>query len=507
MNTTTTPTTVGTRIFSPRNLLLAGAISSLIFALPATSFAAAQAPTGVETTQHYGPVKSFADLVERVKPAVVNITTKAHLKQRIGNIQTPFPKGSPLDRQFRRFFEQQQPGSRSDGNGPMTTGAGSGFIIDASGYVVTNNHVIKDSEEIKVILSDGTQLDATVVGKDKTSDLALLKVNSKTPLAFVEFGDSSNTRVGDWVLAVGNPFGLGGTVTAGIVSARGRDINSGPYDDYLQIDAPINRGNSGGPLFDHSGKVIGVNTAIFSPSGGSVGIGFAIPAELASNVVTSLRNSGQVQRGWMGVSIQGLTADLSNSFGLENTQGALVADVAKDSPAQKAGLKAGDVITAFDGSPILKVRDLPRIVSTTQAGKTVNVDIWRQQKAQRLTLNVGQLPSDEPVDSGNGIEKDHKDPQLGLSLGDLDGQTRQQLGLTEDIQGVLIANVTAGSPAASIGVRPGDVILRVNNVPVHKPEHVREQVRKTAESDHKQVVLLLSRDGHNRFVAVPLQQG
>jgi len=209
----------------------------------------------------------------------------------------------------------------------------------------------------------------------------------------------------------------------------------------------------------------------------------------------------------MGVSIQGLTADLSNSFGLENTQGALVADVAKDSPAQKAGLKAGDVITAFDGSPILKVRDLPRIVSTTQAGKTVNVDIWRQQKAQRLTLNVGQLPSDEPVDSENGIEKDHKDPQLGLSLGDLDGQTRQQLGLTEDIQGVLIANVTAGSPAASIGVRPGDVILRVNNVPVHKPEHVREQVRKTAESDHKQVVLLLSRDGHNRFVAVPLQQG
>ena len=496
-------------IIQPRNLLLAGILSALSVSLPATTMAAAAStlPT-TASVQHYGPGKSFADLVERVKPAVVNIITKAHLKEGTSAMRSPFPEGSPMDRQLRRFFEQQFPHPKGGGDGPVMTGAGSGFIISPDGYVVTNNHVVKGSEDIKVILSDGTRLEAKVVGKDKTSDLALLKVDSKKPLAFVEFGDSDKIRVGDWVVAVGNPFGLGGTVTAGIVSARGRDIQSGPYDDYLQVDAPINRGNSGGPLFDDTGKVIGVNTAIFSPTGGSVGIGFAIPSDLVAGVVKSLRSEGRVERGWMGVNIQALNPDLADSFGLTDTSGALVAAVTKNSPAAKAGFKAGDVITAFNGTKITKMRDLPRVVAETKSGTTVKVDIWRDREARQLSLKVGLLPGENQLSGTTGqFENSGDGPHLGLMLGDLDSQARQQLGISNDVKGVVIAKVASGSPAANTGLRPGDVILRVNNVPVDKPEQVREQVRKTAGKHRKQVLLLLSRGGNERFVAVPLQQG
>jgi len=496
-------------IFKPRNLFLAGAISALGLSMPVASLAAATNPAiAAGSVQHYGPGKSFADLVARVKPAVVNITTKSHLQKSSYQMRTPFPEGSPMDQQFRRFFQQQYPHQKGGAEGPVMTGAGSGFIISSEGFVVTNNHVIKDSEQIKVILSDGTQLDAKVVGKDKTSDLALLKVASDKPLAYVEFGDSDKTRVGDWVVAVGNPFGLGGTVTAGIVSARGRDIQSGPYDDYLQVDAPINRGNSGGPLFDGTGKVIGVNTAIFSPSGGSVGIGFAIPSDLVAGVVQSLRDNGQVQRGWMGVGIQTVSKDLAGSFGLAKPAGALVSKVTKDSPAQKAGFEVGDVIMAFDGERISKMRDLPRIVAATETGKTVDVEIWRNRASKHLSMTVGRLPGEDVLSSNsNGIENDAKGPHLGLMLGELDEQTRRQLGLGEDLKGVVIAKVASGSPAANRGLRSGDVILRVNNVPVIKPEQVLEQVRKTAQSKRKQIVLLLSRQGNERFIAVPLEQG
>ncbi len=496
------------RVQIPRSLLLAGIFVAISFTVPATRPAAAStSPSSTAGSRHYGPGNSFADLVERVKPAVVNITTKAHLQRGPAKYRSPFPEGSPMDRQFRRFFNQQIPPAGPNGDAPVMTGAGSGFIIDAEGHVVTNNHVIKDSDEIKVILSDGTSLDAKVIGKDKSSDLALLKVESKTPLAFVEFGNSGTTRVGDWVLAVGNPFGLGGTVTAGIVSARGRDIQSGPYDDYLQVDAPINKGNSGGPLFDNSGKVIGVNTAIFSPSGGSIGIGFAIPSELAVSVVESLRASGRVERGWMGVSIQSLSKDLADSFGLDNTGGALVAAITENSPADKAGIEVGDVIIAFDGTQIAKMRNLPRIVAAARAGETIKVEIWRNRQAKVLALEVGRLPGEDQLSSADNSDDRSDEPRLGLMLSDLDDPARKQLGVTKGVRGVVIAEVASGSPAAAIGLRPGDLILRVNNIPVEKPEQAREQLRKTADSNSSQIVLLLSRNGQNRFVALPLEEG
>jgi len=451
------------------------------------------------------PQGGFADLVEQVQPAVVNISTRT----RVATASSPaipfeFPKGSPFAERFREFFERQTPGAPR-GNAPQAQGVGSGFIVDAQGYVVTNHHVVKGADEIIVTLNDGTEIEARVVGHDDKTDLALLKVEHEEPLPFVSFGNSEQARVGDWVVAVGSPFGLGGTVTAGILSARGRDIRSGPFDDFLQVDAPINRGNSGGPLFDQSGQVIGVNTAIFSPSGGSVGIGFAIPAELAADVVASLKSDGRVDRGWMGVSIQALTPGLAESFGLAEPRGALVSGVLEGSPAAAAGVAVGDIILSFDGEAIESMRELPRVVARSHRGDTVEVQVLRAGEPRTLTLEVGRMPGEEQVAAA--AQAPSEDARLGITLSQLDDAERDRLGLDAEAGGVLIADVSAGSPAARTGLRPGDVILRIGRDPVSRPQQVTDAVKAAAHGERESVVMLVRRNGNERFVAVPFARG
>ena len=435
------------------------------------------------------PLGGFADLVEQVQPAVVNISTRT----RVATASSPampfeFPEGSPFAERFREFFERQMPGAPR-GDAPQARGVGSGFIVDAEGHIVTNHHVIKGADEITVTLSDGT----------------VLEVEHDDPLPYVSFGSSEKARVGDWVVAVGSPFGLGGTVTAGILSARGRDIRSGPFDEFLQVDAPINRGNSGGPLFDQSGQVIGVNTAIFSPSGGSVGIGFAIPAELARDVVASLKADGRVERGWMGVTIQALTPELAESFGLEEPRGALVSGVLDGSPAAAAGVAVGDVILGFDGEAIETMRELPRVVARARRGETVDVEVLRAGEPRTLRLEVGRMPGDDRVAAAEPAQP--QDSRLGITLSELDDGARERLGLDPDAQGVLITGVSSGSAAARTGLRPGDVILRIGREPVKHVGEVTDAVRDAARGDRESVVMLVRRNGNERFVAVPFERG
>jgi serine protease Do len=479
-------------------VLAAAGATALTLSVPTYS----TVPAPVNTP---GPRQSFADLVERVQPAVVNVATRRRVAQASApGLPFEFPEGSPFGEQFREFFKRQFPDGPG-GHAPQAQGVGSGFLVDAHGHVVTNHHVVKGADEILITLDDGTELSARVVGHDEKTDLALLKVEHGEPLPFVSFGNSESARVGDWVVAVGSPFGLGGTVTAGIISARGRDIRSGPFDDFLQVDAPINRGNSGGPLFDQDGQVIGVNTAIFSPSGGSVGIGFAIPSELAAQVVSALKESGHVRRGWMGVSIQALSEDLAESFGLEDSSGALVSGVLEDGPAAKAGLKVGDVIVEFDGEPIEKMRELPRVVAGAKAGDAVKVKVLRDGVSRVLELKVGRMPGDDAVAIASPGEP--ADTELGLSLSALDDATRERLGLDSKATGVLIRKVTAGGAAARQGLRAGDVILRVGRNTVADPGQVRDAVRTAAKEERSSVVLLVRRDGSERFVAVPFERG
>ncbi|MFT5176740.1 MAG: serine protease Do, partial [Gammaproteobacteria bacterium] len=325
------------------------------------------------------------------------------------------------------------------------------------------------------------------------------------PLPFVDFGDSNHARVGDWVVAVGSPFGLGGTVTAGILSARGRDINSGPFDDYLQVDAPINRGNSGGPLFDEAGQVIGVNTAIFSPTGGSVGIGFAIPSEIAAQVISALKADGHVKRGWMGVNIQTLSAELAQGFGLDEPKGALVAGVLDDGPAQRAGVEVGDIILRFDDHEIKTMRDLPRAVAATKSGRDVDVAVLRAGKPITITLSVGDMPGNENL--ALAPSSTPMDQMIGVTLSALDADIRAQLGLSEGASGVLITEVVKGSPAEREGLRAGDLILRVGNGAVSTPEQVSGAMHEAKQSKRERVLMLISRDGNERFVAVPFERG
>lgn len=482
------------------------AAAGLAFALSTPASTLDGATTVAAGSQATAARESFADLVERVQPAVVNVSTRSKVTKASTDIMPfRFPEGSPFAEQFREFFERRQRGAPGN-EGPEARGVGSGFIIDAEGHVVTNHHVIEGADEIQVTLSDGTELEATVVGHDEKTDLAVLKVASDKPLPSVAFGDSDAARVGDWVVAVGSPFGLGGTVTAGIISARGRDIRSGPFDDFLQVDAPINRGNSGGPLFDQDGNVIGVNTAIFSPSGGSVGIGFAIPARLAQEVVAALRTEGKVQRGWMGVNIQQLTPDLAESFGLEDTNGALVAAVSQGSPAETGGVAVGDIIMEFDGTPIDAMRDLPRAVASAKAGSTVSVKLLRDGKPRSVTLEVGRMPGEEKV-AARGADQPSEEARLGVKLAALDDGARGRLGLSADAAGVLVASVQAGSPAARTGLRPGDVIVRVGSEEVTRPEQVAQAMRDAHDASRSSVVMLVSRNGNERFVAVPFGQG
>lgn len=443
--------------------------------------------------------ESFADLVDGLLPGVVNISTTQSVAA--GPEIPQFPPGSPFEEFFKEFFERQGPQDRTR----QATSLGSGFIIDPDGYIVTNNHVIEDADEITVILQDESELPAEIIGIDPKTDLALLKVEVDEPLDALEWGDSSVVRVGDWVVAIGNPFGLGGTVTAGIVSARQRDINAGPYDDFLQTDASINRGNSGGPMFNMDGKIIGINTAIFSPSGGSIGIGFAIPSNLARNVITQLQEFGETRRGWLGVRIQTVTDDIAQSLGLDETQGALVASVTPDSPAEDAGLAQGDVILEFDGRAVTEMRNLPRIVAETPIDETVDVVIWRKGGRETVSVTIGQLDESDiqtaSVTSSTVTEEESLEA-LGLQLTRVTDEMRLRFDLGEDVRGVLVLDVDVGSPAEEKGLQPGDLIIEVGQEPVASPGDVADKVQAAKEAGRKSVLLLVQRVDDLRFVAV-----
>jgi serine protease Do len=423
-----------------------------------------------------------------------------------------FPPGSPFEDFFKDFFDHQ--GKEPNAPPRHATSLGSGFIIDAKkGWVVTNNHVIQDADEITVILHDDTNLKAEVVGRDTKTDIALLKVTTDHPLVAVPFGDSDTIRVGDWVLAIGNPFGLGGTVTAGILSARARDINAGPYDDFLQTDASINRGNSGGPMFNLNGEVIGINTAIFSPSGGSVGIGFAIPSNLAKPVIAQIEDFGHTRRGWLGVRIQGVTPEIAESLGMAKAHGALVASVTPNGPAAAAGIAAGDVVISFDGKEVGDMRHLPRIVADTAINKVVPVVLWRKGKQVTVQAKVGELEAaeesgllasntDEAAPKAGAETKDFDD--LGLKLAVLTPDLRQQFEIGADVKGVVITDVQAAGAAADKNVRAGDVIVEVSQQEVAAPADVAANIKKAREEGRKSVLMLVDRQGDLRFVALAL---
>lgn len=475
-------------------LLSAGVAVALVFT--AVSASARTAPDG------------FADLAEKLLPAVVNISTTQTVKREGGATpQMPkLPPGSPFEDFFKEFFDRQQ---RRDSPQRRATSLGSGFIIAPDGLIVTNNHVIEGADEISVIMHDERRLKAEVVGRDAKTDLALLRVKSNSPLPYVKFGNSDKSRVGDWVVAIGNPFGLGGTVTAGIISARARNINAGPYDDFIQTDASINRGNSGGPMFNLAGEVIGINTAIFSPSGGSVGIGFSIPANLAKPVIDQLKEFGRARRGWLGVRIQTVTDELADSLGLKKAHGALVANVTDGGPAQKAKVKVGDVILSFDGKPIEEMRNLPRIVAETSVGKAVNVEIWRKGKKITLSVSLGEFPEDDKVASvrSNGSRSDSKAETvktLGLTMSRITKDLRGRYNLDDNAKGVVVTDVEADSPAAEKGVRPGDVVRKIgpNQEAVSSPSQVESKVANARKSKLKSVLFLFERDGNSRFVAL-----
>jgi serine protease Do len=460
--------------------------------------------------QARGAPESFADLAEGLLPAVVNISTTQTLPASRGPDMPQFPPGSPFEEFFKDFFDQHG-GPGGDRRARKATSLGSGFVIDASGYIVTNNHVIKDADEITVILQDDTALKAELIGHDEKTDVALLKVEPKKPLPSVPWGSSDKARVGDWVMAIGNPFGLGGTVTAGIISAKTRDINAGPYDSFIQTDAAINKGNSGGPLFNTAGEVIGINTAIFSPSGGSIGIGFAVPSSLAKEVVDQLKEFGRTRRGWIGVRIQTVGEEIAEGLGLSEPKGALVAAVTGEGPAAVAGIKAGDVILTFDGRDVPDMKDLPRIVAETKIGKDVDVVVWRDGKEVEVKLSVGELEEAEE----NGLLADNgdqgTDPEggtviapLSMSVAALTDETRARFALEPDATGVVITNVEEDSDAAEKGLEPGTLILKVNQREVSAADDVAAAVSEAMEADRKTVLMLIESKGTRTFVPVKI---
>jgi len=461
---------------------------------------------------------SFADLAERLLPSVVNISTTQTIEhdESFQSFDFQFPEGSPFEDFFRDFKERHDRNFRGENEGghkQKVNSLGSGFIIDSTGYIVTNQHVIQDAEEIAVTLQDETTLPAKVIGRDKKTDLAVLKVDGKKPLPTIAFGDSDKVRVGDWILAIGNPFGLGGTVTAGIISARARDINSGPYDDYLQTDAPINRGNSGGPMFNMDGEVIGINTAIFSPSGGSIGIGFAIPSTMARNVIDQLKTTGETRRGWIGVRIQTVTPEIAESIGLGTPRGALVAGVTADGPAAKAKVEIGDVIVAFDGKPIADMHRLPRLVADTEIGKNVGMTVLRKGKEINIAIAVAKLESPEeeakpPLsDKGDGAKtpSSEKIDELGISVAPLTDALRKRYKIDKKTEGVVVLSAPINSLAAEHGIQAGDTIGEASQKEVRTGKDLSSIVKK-AKEEGKPVLLLIEREGDLRFVAIKFEK-
>ncbi len=475
---------------------------------------AAAMTTAASGFAHARPApESFADIAARVGPAVVNIATdrSADRVKPGGGPETPrfdlFP-GQP-DGPFRdfmeRFFGRNAPGFRFPG--PLdpehrVSAVGSGFIIDSDGYVVTNNHVVDGARRVRVRLNDGETFEAKLVGGDARTDLALLKIDAGRPLPFVEFGDSDRIRAGDWVMTIGNPFGLGGSVTAGIVSARGRDLRGGSLVDFLQIDAPINHGNSGGPAFDAEGRVIGVNASIYSPNGGNVGIGFAIPSNDARKVIAALRADGKIERGWLGVRIQPVTPDIAESVGMAKAAGALVASVADAGPARDAGLAQGDIVTAWGGVEIEKFRDLPRLVAATSSGKVVEVGILRNGKAMTLSVTIGQMPRTGQVASAKTMPAQDGLPGTGITVADIDPAARARFGLDEAAEGALVRHVEQDSPGWARGVRAGDVIERITYTPVRSAADAVQAVERVRSDGRKAVMLLIDRKGEDRIVAI-----
>ncbi len=477
--------------------------------------------------------ESFADLAAQLLPSVVNISSTQSAQARAdrggpgaGPEVPQFPPGSPFEQFFRDFMERNRPGNprspRGDnapppgGPGGRAVSLGSGFIIDAAGFIVTNNHVIDGADEISVILQDNTTLKATLVGKDERTDLAVLKVTSDKPLRAVSFGDSDASRVGDWVVAIGNPFGLGGSVTAGIVSARGRDIRQGPYDDFIQTDAAINRGNSGGPLFNMDGQVIGINTAIYSPTGGSVGIGFSVPSNLAKTVVAQLRDFGRARRGWLGVSIQQVTPEIAESVGLSPASGALVGRVNEGGPADKANIRGGDIVLKFNGQDVKEMRTLPRIVAETEIGKQVPVVLWRDGKQLTVQASVGELPEDvQQASTGGGSNPARPAPPsrtaeisgLGLRLSPITDELRSRYSLNQDQKGVVVTEVVPDGTAAGRGLKPGDVIVEVQQEAAATPADVQERIERFRKQNRKTVLMLIQSGEGLRWVPVPLQGG
>jgi len=445
--------------------------------------------------------ESFADLAERLLPTVVNIQTSQTIEG---------GQAEQFEEFFKEFFERRGEGGEPPPQRRRGSSLGSGFIIDPSGYIVTNHHVVAEADEVEVVLSDGTSLDATVVGSDRDTDLALLKVETETELPATTWGDSEQTRIGDWVVAIGNPFGLGGTVTAGIVSARQRDINAGRYDNFIQTDAAINKGNSGGPMFNLDGEVVGVNTAIFSPSGGSVGIGFATPSSMAKNIIAQLRATGEVRRGWLGVRIQNVTDELAEGLRLDRARGALVAAVTEGGPAAEAGIEQGDVILEFDGREVAEMRRLPAMVAETSVGSTVDVKIWRRNAEQSVRVKVGELEpeqvatapaTDTPQDA---LPKEME--SLGLALGEITPELRSKFSLDEDAKGVVVTDVKEGSSGAEKGLQAGDLIVEVDQEEVSTPAEVVEKVERAKSEGYRVVTLLVFRQGDFQWVAVRIDR-
>ena len=500
-----------------RNRLMAAAASLAIAgAIGFGAVTTGTAPVLADAVKVEAPqVPSFADVVSQVSPAVVSVRVKANVQPTADDGPDFFngQDGLPDNPQLRRFFKQFRQFGNPDqdqdhrahrdhrSDKPRPVAQGSGFFISDDGYLVTNNHVVQEGSAFTVVMDDGKELDAKLIGTDPRTDLAVLKVDGNgQKFTYVDFADDSKVRVGDWVVAVGNPFGLGGTVTAGIVSARGRDIGAGPYDDFIQIDAAVNRGNSGGPAFNLSGQVVGINTAIFSPSGGNVGIAFAIPASTAKTVVEDLIKNGSVARGWLGVEIQPVTKDIAESLGMKSDKGALVASAQASSPAKQAGIVAGDVITQVDGKDINSTKDLARTIADYGPGKKVDVTVLHNGKTQSVNVELGKLPNSDKQASTDDQKASPDEPS---SLADL--------GLTvtksDDGKGLVVTDVDPDSDAADRGIQAGDIITAVNSQDVSTTGDVTRAMDDAAKSGRKSVLVQISRDDNNRFVALPIAKG
>ncbi|RJG46578.1 DegQ family serine endoprotease [Mesorhizobium sp. DCY119] len=499
-------------------LLGAALIITPLVLSPVLRAGAAEAVQPTPVTGIMAPSGSFAPIVNADKPAVVTIMTKMKVDASASDDsgdgqQQPFSGNSPFDEYFRQFFgdqgmpQQQMRPHRPDSGGQQAEALGSGFIIASDGTIVTNNHVVDGATEIKVVLDDGTELPATLVGRDAKSDLAVVKVKFDKPLPTVKWGDSDKLSLGDQVLAIGNPFGIGTTVTAGIVSARGRDLHSGPYDDFIQVDAAINHGNSGGPLVAMDGSVVGINSAIYSPNGGSVGVGFAIPSDQAQSVVAKLIKSGSIEHGYIGVQIQPVTADVANAIGLDHPTGALIAHVSDDSPASAAGLKTGDIVTALGGRDIKDPKDLSRAVADVSPGTKEDLTVWRKGSSVNVPITVGQNGDEQKTASADSTPDQSSGrnsvPSLGLALTDITPQARQALNLSNGEQGALVARVNPDKAGAEQGIREGDLIVSVNQTPVKNAREASRAVAEAGKAGKKSVLLLVERGDTQTFIAVP----